>query len=71
MGARINMMLNKCAVIHPVELIAGQNQVMINIPFLKQPLVFANSISGALKPAGAIRGLLSCKNLDESLAKPC
>ena len=60
------MVLDEEAVIHPVELVAGKDQVFINVPFLEQPLVFAYSVCSALKPGGTVRGLLGCENLDET-----
>ncbi len=63
------MVLDEQAVIHPVELITGEDQVLVHIPFLEQPLVLAHSISGALEPGGAVRGLLRSQNLHEALAE--
>ena len=51
-------MLHKTAVIHPVELITGEDQVFINIPFAKQGLVLAHRISRSFEPRRAIEGLL-------------
>ena len=53
------MMTNKFRIIHAIKLIAGKNQIMIDIPLLKQPLVLAYSIGSTLKPAWTIGGLLS------------
>ena len=59
------MVLNEEAVIHPVQLVAGKDQIFINVPFLEQPLVFAYSICSAFKPSGTVRGLLGCEHLNE------
>ena len=60
------MVLDEEAVIHPVELVAGKDQVFINIPFLEQPLVFAYSVCSAFKPSGTVGGLLSCEHLNKT-----
>ena len=62
-------MLNEEAVVHAVQLVAGKNQIFINIPFLEQPLVFTNGIGSALKPGWAVRGLLGCEHLNKTLAE--
>ena len=67
----LTVVLNKQAVIHPVELVTGKNQILINIPFLEQPLVFAHRISGAFKPGGTLRCLLSSQHLHKALTKTC
>ena len=63
------MVLYEEAVIHPVELVAGKDQVLINIPFLEQPLIFANSVRCAFKPGGAVGGLLGGQHFDESTSE--
>ena len=60
------MVLDEEAVIHPVELVAGKDQIFINVPFLEQPLVFAYSVCSAFKPSGTVRGLLSCEHLNKT-----
>ena len=65
----INMMLHKLTVIHSVELITRKDQVIFNIPFLKEPLIFAHGICRALKPAWAVGGLLSSEDLNKALAE--
>ena len=69
MGARINVVLDKFAVIHPIQLVTGEDQVVVHIPLLEQPLVFAHRIRSAFKPARAIRGLLGSQNLHKPLTK--
>ena len=62
-------MLDEQAVIHPVELVTGEDQIFINIPFLKQPLIFTNCIRCSLKPGRTVRCLLGSKNLNKSAAE--
>ena len=68
-GAGFDVVLDEQAVIHPVELVARQDQVLVHVPFLEQPLVFAHRIGRALKPAGAGGGLLGRQHLNKTLAK--
>ena len=65
------MVLYEAAVIHPVELVAGEDQVVVHIPLLKQPLVLAYSICGSFKPAGAVRRLLRRQYFHKALAETC
>ena len=44
------VVLDKFAVIHPIQLVTGKDEVFIHIPLLEQPLIFTNSISCSLKP---------------------
>ena len=53
-------MLYKTAVVHSVELIAGEDQVFINIPFAEQGLVLAHRISRSFEPGRAVERLLRC-----------
>ena len=62
-------MLNKTAVVHPVELVTGKNQVVVHVPFVEKSLVLTDCIGGALKPAWAFWGLLGCQNLYKALAE--
>ena len=70
-STRAAMMLDEQAVIHPVELVTRQDQVLIDIPFLEQPLILTNGVSRSLKPGRTFRGLLCSENLNEALAEPC
>ena len=64
-----DVVIHEGAVVHPVELVAGKDQVVVHIPLLKQPLVFAHRIGGAFKPARALGGLLRSQHLHETLAE--
>ena len=66
-GTGINVMLDESAVVHAVQLIARKDQIMINIPFLKQPLVFADGISRSFKPTWTVRSLLGSQDFNEPL----
>ena len=63
------MRLHEGAVIHAVELIAGEDQHLVHIPALKQLLVLPHRIGGALKPAWAGGRLLSGKHFHEATAE--
>ena len=67
--ACLDVVIHKKAVIHPVELVAGEDQVVVHIPFLEQPLVLAHSIGGAFEPAGAFRCLLGGQHLHKTLSE--
>ena len=69
LGAGVDVVLNKTAVVHPVELVTGKNQVVVHVPFVEKPLVFPDCICRALKPAWAFWGLLGCQYLHKALAK--
>ena len=68
-SARLAVMLHKQAVIHAIELIPRQDQVLIHIPFLEQPLILTNSICSSFEPGRTLRGLLSSENLNKTLTK--
>ena len=63
------MVIDELAVVHPVELVTGEDQVVVDIPLLEEPLVLAHSISRAFEPTGALRSLLRRQHLNETLAK--
>ena len=65
------VMFNEQAVIHPVQLVTGQDQVFIDIPFLEQPLVLPYSVGSAFKPGWTVRRLLGSQHLNESLTEGC
>ena len=68
-GAGFDVVFDEQAVVHPVKLVAGEDQVLVHVPFLEQPLVFADRIGRALKPAGTGGGLLGRQHLHKTLAK--
>jgi hypothetical protein len=63
------VVLHEAAVVHPVKLVAGKNQVVVHIPLLEKPLVLAHRIGRALEPARTVRGLLGGQHLHEPLAE--
>ena len=69
LGAGFDVMAHELAVVHPVELVTGKNQVVVHIPFLEQPLVLAHGIGRPLEPTGAVGCLLGCQHLHKPLAK--
>ena len=70
LGAGIYVVLDEAAVVHPVELIPREDQVVVHVPFMEEGLVLPDGIGGAFKPAGAIRGLLGRQHFYKPLAKP-
>lgn len=60
---------HKARVIHPVELIAREDQHLVHVPGGEELAVLAHRIGRALKPAGAVRGLLGCQHLHETAVK--
>lgn len=56
-------------IVHAVELIAGEDQHLIDIPTLKQLLVLAHGIRCPLKPTRTCGGLLSGQNFNEPTAE--
>ena len=69
LGTGVDVVLYKTAVVHPVELVTGKNQVVVHVPFVEKPLVLTDCIGRALKPAWAFWGLLGCQNLHKALAE--
>jgi hypothetical protein len=59
------VLLKEVQIIHPVELVTAQNDVVIKWPFEEIPEVLANGIRGSLVPSCTLRGLLGCQDLDE------
>ena len=63
------MLSHEMGVVHPVELVAGEDQHLVDVPLLEQPFVFTNRIGSALKPAGALWCLLRSQHLNKALVK--
>ena len=63
----VDVVLHEGAVVHPVQLVAREDQIVIDIPLLEQPLILAHGIGGAFKPAGAVGGLLGGQHLHKAL----
>ena len=63
------MTVEQFAVIHPVQLIAGKNQLVIILAPHEPVQVLPDGIGGALKPIGIGHRLLGGQNFDEAFCK--
>ena len=61
---------HEMGVVHPVELVTRKDQHLVDVPLLQQPFVFANGISCAFEPTGALWCLLGSQHFNKSLIKP-
>ena len=57
------------AEVHPVQMIAGEDQVVIGVVPGEVACGLANRVGRPLKPAGVVRRLLGREDLDEALAE--
>ncbi len=60
------MMVDEQAIIHPVEMITREDQIIVDFPGVHHPERFSHRIGGALKPIRAYRGLLRRENIHKS-----
>src|SRR5205085_10294658 len=65
-GAGLNMLMQQCAKIHPIKLIAAENEIVIERVFEEVAHVLADGIGGALIPLRTFRSLLRGQNVDEA-----
>jgi hypothetical protein len=59
------MRFEHLAKVHPVQLVAGENQHIIDPRLLNVAKIFADSIGGSLIPIGPFNCLLHGKNFDK------
>ncbi len=64
--ARLNVLVQQRAKIHPVQLIAAQNQIIIERALEEVAHVLPDRVGRALIPLRARRRLLRRKNIDET-----
>src|SRR3984893_4307837 len=64
--ARLNVLVQQRAKIHPVQLIAAQNQIIIERALEEVAHVLPDGVGRALIPLRARRRLLRRKNIDET-----
>ena len=64
-GMPVDMGFDHFAVVHPVQVIAGQDQVVVRLVALEVPRRLAHGIGGALEPVGVLGRLLGGEDLDE------
>ena len=62
----IDVRLEEAAVVHPIQMIAGENQVVIGLVPGKVPLRLAHCVGGALKPVRVVRCLFCRDDVDEA-----
>jgi len=69
LGARANVLMEERPKIHPVELVAAQDEEIIVRLLEKVAQVLANRVGRALIPLCAFGSLLSGENIDEAARK--
>src|SRR5205823_8547337 len=65
-GAGTNVLMKQRPKIHPVKLIATQDEVIVERPLEKVPHVLADGVSGTLIPLRAFGSLLGRENVHET-----
>ena len=65
----LTVAFNEVSIIHPVQVIAGQNQILIDIPFREEPDILAHCVGRSFKPIRAFGSLLRRQHFDESLGE--
>ena len=68
-GAPIDVRVDHLVVVHPVEMIAGENQVVVGVVAREVPRRLPHGVGGALIPVRIVRRLLGGQDLDEALAE--
>ena len=68
-GLPVDVRFDHLGVVHPVEMIAGQDQVVVGLVAREVPRGLADGVGRALKPAGVVGRLLGRQDLDEALAE--
>ena len=68
-GVAIDVRVDHLAVVHPVQVIAGQDQVVVRLVVLEVAPRLAHRVGGALEPVGALGRLLGGENFDEPREK--
>mmetsp|Transcript_13711 Transcript_13711/g.45106 ORF Transcript_13711/g.45106 Transcript_13711/m.45106 type:complete len:368 (-) Transcript_13711:407-1510(-) len=66
-GAALAVLHHEILVVHAVEVVPGQNQVVLGVGLAEEPLVLANSVRRALEPVGPVRRLLRREHLHKPL----
>ena len=70
MSARaIDVRVDQLAVVHAVEMIAGENQVVVGVVAGEVPRRLPHRVGGALKPVRVVRRLLGRQDFDEPVAE--
>ena len=66
-GAALGVRLDQLRVVHPVQMIAGEDQVVVGVVLLEMARRLTHGIGGALKPVRVVGRLLGGEDLDEPL----
>ena len=65
-GLPIAVLVEQLRVVHAIEMIASQDEVVVGLVLREVPCRFAYRVGGALEPGSAFRGLLSRQDLHEA-----
>ena len=68
-GLGLTVPLDEVGIIHPVQVIAGQNQILIDIPLREEPNILAHGVGRSFEPTRAFGSLLSREYFDKSLGE--
>jgi hypothetical protein len=63
------MFLKQIPVVHPVKLVAGEDQLIVILAHGEPVQVLADGVGSSLKPMRICHGLLGGQNLDEAFCK--
>src|SRR5262245_41103148 len=63
------MPFDEIHIVHAVQMISRKNDVLVDIPFVEEPTIFAYGVGGAFEPAWALGCLLRGQYFDKSLRK--
>ena len=66
-GAALDVRLDHLAEVHPVEVIAGEDQVVVGVVVLEVARGLAHRVGRALEPVGAVGRLLGGEDFDEAV----
>ena len=64
-ACRSTCAVEELRVVHPVEMIAGENQVVVRLVRFEMPARFAHGVSGAFEPGRAVGRLFGGEDLDK------
>ena len=66
-SANLAVLADEILVIHAVEVVAGQDDVLVAVGLVEEPKVLSHSVRGTLEPVLVDGALLRGENLDEAL----
>jgi hypothetical protein len=68
-GVLVNVRIEEAAIVHPVEVVPGENEVVVRLMAGEMPGRLTYRIGGALKPIRIVRRLLGRNDVDEAARK--